>query len=95
MCSSKEGSVQDLRDLAAQIFAKGKVEMQATNAEADNKKKQVNKELNSNANMSPLARFLLSRLVKKLLISFSSPLDTAVSSDCYRRMMSSHASLEI
>ncbi|XP_047950007.1 serine/threonine-protein kinase 24-like isoform X4 [Salvia hispanica] len=61
LASSKEGSVQDLRDLAAQIFAKGKVEMQATNAEADNKKKQVNKELNSNANMSPLARFLLSR----------------------------------
>ncbi|XP_042063695.1 germinal center kinase 1-like isoform X4 [Salvia splendens] len=61
LASSKEGSMQDLRDLAAQIFAKGKIEMQATNAEADNKKKQVNKELNSNANMSPLARFLLSR----------------------------------
>ncbi|XP_042060634.1 serine/threonine-protein kinase 24-like isoform X1 [Salvia splendens] len=61
LASSKEGSMQDLRDLAAQIFVKGKIETLATNAEADNKKKQVNKELNSNANMSPLARFLLSR----------------------------------
>ncbi|KAL1563740.1 non-specific serine/threonine protein kinase [Salvia divinorum] len=61
LASAKEGSMQDLQDLAARIFMKGKVEMEATNAEADNKKKQVNKELNSNANMSPLARFLLSR----------------------------------
>lgn len=72
MCSSKEGSLKDLQELAAQIFVKGKIEMPATNAEADSKKKQPNKELHSNANMSPLARFLLSRLVEKLLIPFSS-----------------------
>lgn len=61
LASSKEGSLKDLQDLAARIFVKGKIETPATNAEADSKKKQPNKELNSNANMSPLARFLLSR----------------------------------
>lgn len=65
MCSSKEGSVKELQELAAQIFVRDKIEAQATIAEADSKKKQPNKELNSNANMSPLARFLLSRLVGK------------------------------
>jgi serine/threonine-protein kinase 24/25/MST4 len=39
-------------------------EMQNANSETDNKKKLQNKELNSNSNLSPLARFLLSRLVK-------------------------------
>ncbi|XP_057797414.1 uncharacterized protein LOC131013367 isoform X2 [Salvia miltiorrhiza] len=61
LASSKEGSMKDLQELAARIFVKGKIETQATNAEADSKKKQPNKELHSNANMSPLARFLLSR----------------------------------
>lgn len=96
MCSSKEGSVKDLQELAARIFVKGKIETQATNAEADSKKKQPNKELNSNANMSPLARFLLSRLVEKLLVSFSSlPLNMAVSWDvkCLRTLY--HSFLEI
>ncbi|KAI3466094.1 hypothetical protein Pfo_022757 [Paulownia fortunei] len=59
--SSKEASLKDLQELAARIFVKGKFETPATNAEADSKKKQPNKELHSNANMSPLARFLLSR----------------------------------
>lgn len=63
MCSSKEGSVKDLQELAARIFVKGKVEASGTNAEADSKKKQPNKEPHSNTNMSPLARFLLSRFV--------------------------------
>lgn len=67
MCSSTEGSLKELQELAAQIFLKGKIETPATNAEAESKKKQPNKELNSNTNMSPLARFLLSRLVKKLV----------------------------
>ncbi|KAH6795678.1 hypothetical protein C2S51_036664 [Perilla frutescens var. frutescens] len=61
LASSKEGSLKDLQELATRIFVKGKIEMPATNPEADSKKKQPNKELNSNANMSPLARFLLSR----------------------------------
>lgn len=72
MCSSKEGSVKELQELAAQIFIRDKIEAQAAIAEADSKKKQPNKELNSNANMSPLARFLLSRLVEKLLLPVSS-----------------------
>ncbi|PIN00885.1 Serine/threonine protein kinase [Handroanthus impetiginosus] len=61
LASSKEGSLRDLQELAAQIFVKGKVETPAANAETDSKKKQPNKELHSNANMGPLARFLLSR----------------------------------
>ncbi|KAK6131539.1 hypothetical protein DH2020_034709 [Rehmannia glutinosa] len=59
--SSKEASLRDLQELADRIFVKGKVETPATNSEVDTKKKQPNKELHSNANMSPLARFLLSR----------------------------------
>ncbi|KAL6529709.1 hypothetical protein OROGR_015332 [Orobanche gracilis] len=61
LASSKERSLKDLQELAAQIFGKGKTEMPATNSEADSKKKQQSKEHNSNSNMSPLARFLLSR----------------------------------
>ncbi|KAK4420381.1 Serine/threonine-protein kinase [Sesamum alatum] len=55
LASSKEASLKDLQELAARIFVKGKIE------EADGKRKQPGKELSSNANMSPLARFLLSR----------------------------------
>ncbi|KAL0443547.1 UNVERIFIED_CONTAM: Serine/threonine-protein kinase [Sesamum latifolium] len=65
LASSKEGSLKDLQELAARIFGKGKAETPATNTEADSKKKQQNKDHHSNANMSPLARFLLSRFVKK------------------------------
>ncbi|KAK4398363.1 Serine/threonine-protein kinase svkA [Sesamum angolense] len=65
LASSKEGSLKDLQELAARIFRKGKAEMPATNTEADSKKKQQNKDHHSNANMSPLARFLLSRFVEK------------------------------
>ncbi|KAL2245441.1 UNVERIFIED_CONTAM: hypothetical protein Sindi_2812300, partial [Sesamum indicum] len=65
LASSKEGSLKDLQELAARIFGKGKAELPATNTEADSKKKQQNKDHHSNANMSPLARFLLSRFVKK------------------------------
>ncbi|KAG8364912.1 hypothetical protein BUALT_Bualt18G0047800 [Buddleja alternifolia] len=61
LASSKEGSLKDLQELAARIFVKGKMETPATNVEADSKKKQTNKDLHSNTNMSPLARFLLSR----------------------------------
>ncbi|XP_021667290.2 uncharacterized protein LOC110655329 isoform X4 [Hevea brasiliensis] len=65
LCSSKESSMKELQELAARLFSKGKAapeETQNANAEAENnKKKQQNKEYNSNANLSPLARFLLSR----------------------------------
>ncbi|KAI3457434.1 hypothetical protein Pfo_014097 [Paulownia fortunei] len=72
LASSKEGSLKDLQELAAQIFGKGKIEMQTTNSEADSKKKQQSKEHHSNSNMSPLARFLLSRFVKKPVDHFLS-----------------------
>lgn len=63
--SSKESSVKDLQELSSRIFTKGKTTeaAQNANAEVDNKKKQPNKDVNSNANLSPLARFLLSRFV--------------------------------
>ncbi|XP_062169892.1 uncharacterized protein LOC133875700 isoform X2 [Alnus glutinosa] len=64
LASSKESSLKDLQELAARLFTKGKTmpeEMQNANSETDNKKKLQNKELNSNSNLSPLARFLLSR----------------------------------
>ncbi|XP_010535076.1 PREDICTED: serine/threonine-protein kinase sid1-like isoform X2 [Tarenaya hassleriana] len=53
--SSKEASMKELQEMAARVFAK------STPSDAENKRKQPNKELNSNANLSPLARFLLSR----------------------------------
>ncbi|GFZ05756.1 protein kinase superfamily protein [Actinidia rufa] len=62
--SSKESSLKDLQELAARVITKGKSSpRQSENAhpEVDSRKKQPNKELNSNANLSPLARFLLSR----------------------------------
>ncbi|CAA3006007.1 serine threonine- kinase 25-like isoform X1 [Olea europaea subsp. europaea] len=61
LASSNETSLKDLQELASRIFAKGKNETPTSNVETDSKKKQQNKELHSNANMSPLARFLLSR----------------------------------
>ncbi|KAL6999546.1 non-specific serine,threonine protein kinase [Sarracenia purpurea var. burkii] len=61
--SSKESSLKDLQELAARIFGKGKMPEQPERAqpEVDSKKKQSDKEYHSNANLSPLARFLLSR----------------------------------
>ncbi|XP_018823204.1 germinal center kinase 1-like isoform X2 [Juglans regia] len=63
LASSKESSLKDLQELAARLFTKVKptLETQSSNSVNDNKKKQQNKEINSNANLSPLARFLLSR----------------------------------
>eukprot|EP00257_Ricinus_communis_P023229 XP_015583152.1 germinal center kinase 1 [Ricinus communis] len=64
LASSKESSMKDLQELAACLFSKGKAtpeETQNASTEAENKKKQQNKDFNSNANLSPLARFLLSR----------------------------------
>ncbi|KAF4367166.1 hypothetical protein CsatB_011580 [Cannabis sativa] len=64
LSSSKESSLKDLHELASHIFTTEKTaseEIQNTIAEAENKKKQQNKEIHSNANLSSLARFLLSR----------------------------------
>ncbi|XP_044473930.1 serine/threonine-protein kinase sid1-like isoform X2 [Mangifera indica] len=65
LARSKESSMKDLQELAAGIFAaKSKTTSELTqnvNSEADNKKKQPTKEYSSNSNLSPLARFLLSR----------------------------------
>ncbi|KAI3815012.1 hypothetical protein L1987_14663 [Smallanthus sonchifolius] len=63
LASSKEPSLKDLQEVATRGFSKGKkvIEPEHVNAESDNKKKQQNKETQSNANLSPLARFLLSR----------------------------------
>ncbi|XP_057454820.1 uncharacterized protein LOC130746268 isoform X2 [Lotus japonicus] len=62
LASSKESSLKDLQELAAQIFNKtNSAEETHRNAEPDNRKKQQNKDLHSNSSLSPLARFLLSR----------------------------------
>ncbi|XP_027354779.1 germinal center kinase 1-like isoform X2 [Abrus precatorius] len=61
LASSKESSLKDLQELAGQIFCKTKPAEETRNAEPDTKKKQQNKEVHSNSNLSPLARFLLSR----------------------------------
>ncbi|KAJ6298145.1 hypothetical protein OIU76_019309 [Salix suchowensis] len=64
LASSKESSLRDLQELAARLLSKCKTtpeEPQNGNTDADSMKKQPTKEFNSNANLSPLARFLLSR----------------------------------
>ncbi|XP_011043832.1 PREDICTED: serine/threonine-protein kinase 4 isoform X3 [Populus euphratica] len=64
LASSKESSLRDLQELAARLLSKGETtpeETQNGNTNADSRKKQPTKEFNSNANLSPLARFLLSR----------------------------------
>lgn len=64
LASSKESSLKDMQELAARLFTKGKTALehsQNINAELESKKKPQPKEAQSNANLSPLARFLLSR----------------------------------
>ncbi|XP_027925909.1 germinal center kinase 1-like [Vigna unguiculata] len=61
LASSKEDSLKDLQRLAGELFSKTKSAEETRNAQADNRKKQQSKEYNPNSNLSPLARFLLSR----------------------------------
>ncbi|CAH9108065.1 unnamed protein product [Cuscuta epithymum] len=63
LASSRESSLKELQELAARILTKGKAAEveENSNTESDNKKKQQSKELQPNANLSSLARFLLSR----------------------------------
>ncbi|XP_061370494.1 uncharacterized protein LOC133313178 isoform X2 [Gastrolobium bilobum] len=56
LASSQEDSLKDLQGLAGQLFSHTK-----SAEEANNQKKQQNKEPHPNSNLSPLARFLLSR----------------------------------
>ncbi|KAJ6966400.1 germinal center kinase 1 isoform X1 [Populus alba x Populus x berolinensis] len=65
LASSKESSLRDLQELEARLLSKDKTtpeETQNGNTDADSRKKQPTKEFNSNANLSPLARFLLSSI---------------------------------
>ncbi|WVZ02478.1 hypothetical protein V8G54_023284 [Vigna mungo] len=68
LASSKELSLKDLQELAGRLLSKTKSVEEARNAETDLKKKQ-NKEIHSNSNLSPLARFLLSRFVEAIIYS--------------------------
>lgn len=74
VCSSKESSLKDLQELAAFVFSKEKKAPELTkntNAEVDGKKKQQQpREVQSNANLSSLAKFLLSRFVKRIFFCF-------------------------
>lgn len=59
--------MKDLQLLAAHAFTKGKTVSRQTisaNAETESRKKQQNIEADCNSNLSPLAKFLLSRFVK-------------------------------
>ncbi|KAG9150012.1 hypothetical protein Leryth_010072 [Lithospermum erythrorhizon] len=69
LASSRDSSLKDVQDVAARIFSNGKTESESATAEVDRKKKQ-SKELHSNANLSPLARFLLSSLLEVLNIFY-------------------------
>lgn len=60
--------MRDIQELAARNFAKGKALLEETrnaNVEVNTRKKQQNKDFLSNANLSPLARFLLSRFANE------------------------------
>ncbi|KAE9585179.1 putative protein kinase STE-STE20-YSK family [Lupinus albus] len=57
LASSKEDSLKDLQEFAGQLFSKTK----SSDIDSDSRMKQQNKELHPNSNLSPLARFLLSR----------------------------------
>lgn len=62
--SSKEPSLKNLQEVATRGFSKGKKvneQPENVNQEADSKKNQPKNEPQSNANLGPLARFLLSR----------------------------------
>lgn len=52
--------MKDLNELAVQLYARGKVASEEK-VESDNEKRQQQNEFHSNTNLSPLARFLLSR----------------------------------
>ncbi|CAL0310662.1 unnamed protein product [Lupinus luteus] len=57
LASSKEDSLKDLQEFAVQLFSQTKL----SDTDSDSHKKLQNKELHLNSNLSPLARFLLSR----------------------------------
>ncbi|KAM7280038.1 hypothetical protein ACFE04_007172 [Oxalis oulophora] len=64
LASSKESAMKDLQELAARVFNRDKpAEGRSNPSPDDNQKKHPSREINSNANLSPLARFLLSRFV--------------------------------
>ncbi|KAJ8747483.1 hypothetical protein K2173_014420 [Erythroxylum novogranatense] len=68
LASSKEPSMKDLQELATLLFTRFKTPHEGTqhlNSETDTRKKQQVKDFTSNANMSPLARFLLSSFTRQ------------------------------
>lgn len=67
--SSNEPLLKDLQAQATHCFLKCNLpqESEKANAEADPRRRQQNRTLNSRSNLSPLARFLLSRSVEQPL----------------------------
>ncbi|KAF7822689.1 serine/threonine-protein kinase 25-like isoform X1 [Senna tora] len=62
LASSNESSLKDLQELAGQLFNKSASEETRNSSTAgDDRRKQQNKDHHSHSNLSPLARFLLSR----------------------------------
>ncbi|KAG9152552.1 hypothetical protein Leryth_023018 [Lithospermum erythrorhizon] len=61
LASSRDSSLKDVQEVASRIFSNGNTERESAAAAEVDRKKNQSKELQSNANLSPLARFLLSR----------------------------------
>ncbi|XP_054816275.1 uncharacterized protein LOC129316054 [Prosopis cineraria] len=62
LASSKESSLKELQDLAGDLFSKSALEeTRNKSAATDDWRTQQNKDTYSNSNLSPLAKFLLSR----------------------------------
>ncbi|KAI9083563.1 hypothetical protein K1719_034505 [Acacia pycnantha] len=62
LASSKESSLKELQELAGDLFSKSaSEETQNTSAATDDRRKLQNKDTHSQSNLSPLAKFLLSR----------------------------------
>ncbi|KAI4321858.1 hypothetical protein MLD38_035190 [Melastoma candidum] len=62
LASSTDSSLKDLQEMATQAFSKGETPTEKPGTRSSgNHKKQPDRDYNSNANLSPLARFLLSR----------------------------------
>ncbi|KAK8545655.1 hypothetical protein V6N12_026485 [Hibiscus sabdariffa] len=61
LASSKESSMKDMQELSSHLFNKAGIIPEDTQNRSPDKKKLQHQELHSDSNLSPLARFLLSR----------------------------------
>lgn len=100
-CNSKEPLLKDLQAKAIHIFSIGKTcprDLDKANAESDTRRRQQNKELMPSANLSPSARFLLSRFVKQRNFVACDCIESSISLDpnafVYASLMRQRALIE-